>query len=1077
MLRFRSRITSRVVRNGLAAGLPVTAVALAVSMGACGTPSSPPATRAAEPVATQSAPSIVNGTYTIRTVAGNGVAGSGGDGGPATSAQLTQSYGVGADAVGNFYIADHHNSRVRKVDPAGIITNFAGTGSYGLSGDGGPATAAQIRQPWAVKADASGNVYILDFQANNVRKVAPNGVITTVAGSASGSAGSSGDGGPATAALLRQPTGLAVDGQGDIFILDSGNAAIRMVSTTGTISTIVGSMGRFAFADASLNTPSLINPSPSTLGGIVADSSVPGTSTIYFNDMNNFRVRKATRGGSAKFFATSTVAGTGVPGNSGDGGPATSATFTELQGLTLEPGGNLVLSDSSSERIRQVNLTTGIISALAGTGAGGFSGDGGPATEAAFNFPEDLATDACGRLLVMDRANLRVRRVDVFTIPQPSATPAIGSFALYAERSVSFANSDLVCAGDVGVHRTTLGSFGPQLTVQSYSDVPGNLIAPSVSIAANAVVGNVETNTIQNSGTVLGAVSSYPASMPPLPLALSPVSAGAAVTVATGTKVTLSPGIYGDANVSGSLVLAPGTYTFGNVTLAENAQLVANPGGTNVQLAGQLVTGSGAIVQGTTAGQLSISVAGGDASGGTPTAVSLGSQTQVTALSAAPRGTVTLGLGVTAVGAFAGFDVKVGQSCNIIFQSGLQPSSTSGTPLAGYTLPPSSAPIVGPVPGNMQIGLAVVLPVNDNAGLQTFIAQVTDPTNSMYRSYMSISTFAAMHGDSPTEYAKVAPWAAGFGLTATTYANNLLVDVQGTAAEIEQALSANLLLALRSDGTVFYEPDRLPTPSLPTAFDAIQLMDTYAEPQPAQTVPNPNPSNGPLFGSSDLRTAYLGPGSTCSTLTGAGQSIGIVAFDAFTQFGTLGLDGGVETDDIKNYEIQTNINGCQIPGAAPPCTPYPILRTVNAPPVFPLGASPGTAQPSGTNASVEAAIDVEMAIAMAPGAQIVNVEGQSIDSILSALATTPRLNQISDSWFARSSTSQVWLDEFAAQGQSFFEASGDAGEYVQTAESCTCPCTTPGSGATTTETLFACSGSECVSVCGPLPSAGVLMRH
>jgi len=357
----------------------------------------------------------VNGTCTIRTVAGTGAAGSAGDGGLATSAQFTQSFGTGADTIGDFYIGDQFNSRVRKVNSAGIISTFAGTGSFGLSGDGGPATSAQLRQAWAVKADASGNVFILDQVGNNVRKVAPSGIITTVAGSPTGVAGSTGDGGPATAALLNQPTGLALDTLGDLYIVDSGNAAIRMVDTSGVISTIVGAIGMPGFADATLNTPSRINPSSSTLAGIVVDSStaVGGSSaTIYFNDTNNFRVRKAFRGQSGKFFSTSTVAGSGVPGNSGDGGAATAATFTGLQGLTLDARGNVVLSDTSAQRIRLVNLTSGIISALAGTGAGGFSGDNGPASAASFNMPEDLSTDASGALIIMDRANIRVRRID-----------------------------------------------------------------------------------------------------------------------------------------------------------------------------------------------------------------------------------------------------------------------------------------------------------------------------------------------------------------------------------------------------------------------------------------------------------------------------------------------------------------------------------------------------------------------------------------------------------------------------------------------------------------------------------------
>jgi hypothetical protein len=357
----------------------------------------------------------VNGTCTIRTVLGTGAAGSGGDGGLATSAQFTQSFGTNADPSGNFFIADQFNSKVRKVSTTGLISTIAGTGTFGLSGDNGPATSAQLRQPWVVKADVFGNVFILDQVGNNVRKVAPNGVITTVVGSPTGVAGSSGDGGAASAALLNNPTGMALDTFGNLYIVDAGNAAIRMATPFGSISTIVGAIGQPGFADATTNTSSRINPSASTLTGIVVDSStqVNGASaTIYFNDTNNFRVRKAFRSQSSAFFATSTVAGTGVPGNGGDGGAATSATVTNLQGLTLDSRGNLVFSDAAAQRIRRVNLASGIISALAGTGAGGFSGDNGPASGAAFNMPEDLSFGIDGALFIMDRANVRVRRID-----------------------------------------------------------------------------------------------------------------------------------------------------------------------------------------------------------------------------------------------------------------------------------------------------------------------------------------------------------------------------------------------------------------------------------------------------------------------------------------------------------------------------------------------------------------------------------------------------------------------------------------------------------------------------------------
>jgi trimeric autotransporter adhesin len=175
----------------------------------------------------------------ITTFAGTGHPGNSGDGGPATSAQLFYSDWVATDGQGNIYIADGFYNRVRKVSPSGTITAFAGTGAGGFSGDGGPATAAWLREPWGMAADKHGNVYIADHGNYRVRKVSPGGTITTVAGN--GQPGFSGDGGPATSARLRGPDGVAVDGAGNLYISDGIlNGRVRKVSPGGTITTFIG---------------------------------------------------------------------------------------------------------------------------------------------------------------------------------------------------------------------------------------------------------------------------------------------------------------------------------------------------------------------------------------------------------------------------------------------------------------------------------------------------------------------------------------------------------------------------------------------------------------------------------------------------------------------------------------------------------------------------------------------------------------------------------------------------------------------------------------------------------------------
>jgi sugar lactone lactonase YvrE len=276
---------------------------------------------------------------TITTVAGNGTPGFSGDGGPATNARLAYPTGVAVDAAGNLYIADRLNSRVRKVSTSGTITTVAGDGSAGFSGDGGPATNAQLAGPYGVAVDAAGNLYIADFQNSRVRKVSTSGTITTVAGD--GSFGFSGDGGPATNAQLAGPNGVAVDAAGNLYIADINNHRVRKVSTSGTITT---------------------------------------------------------------------VAGNGTPGFSGDGGPATNARLRPPTGVAVDAAGNLYIADIFNQRVRKVS-TSGTITTVAGTGIYGFSGDGGPATNARLAYPSGVAVDAAGNLYIADQNNHRVRKV------------------------------------------------------------------------------------------------------------------------------------------------------------------------------------------------------------------------------------------------------------------------------------------------------------------------------------------------------------------------------------------------------------------------------------------------------------------------------------------------------------------------------------------------------------------------------------------------------------------------------------------------------------------------------------------
>jgi uncharacterized protein (TIGR03437 family) len=375
----------------------------------------------ADPCRAQAAPS-----YTINTFAGIGVSGYAGDGSQASNAQLANPFGIAVDSAGNIYIADQANNRIRKITPDGTINTVAGNGTAGYTGDKGSATNAELASPQGVAVDASGNIYISDTINNVVRKVS-GGTITTIAGNNSLGFGYSGDGGPAIGAQLFNPTGLAVDSSGNLYIADTNNSVIRRVGTDNNINTVAGNHAPGYLGDSGQATAAEID---SPTGVAVGSNGI-----LYIADTGNNRVRKVGLDGTI-----SSVAGSFIGAYGGDGGPAIKASLNRPRGVAVDAAGNLYIADAFNGRIRMVT-TNAAIATIAGNGGAGFSGDGGQATSAKLYFPSDVALDSSGNVYIVDNQNNRIRILTpVQQIPSIAAggvqsAGAFGAFSAVAPGS------------------------------------------------------------------------------------------------------------------------------------------------------------------------------------------------------------------------------------------------------------------------------------------------------------------------------------------------------------------------------------------------------------------------------------------------------------------------------------------------------------------------------------------------------------------------------------------------------------------------------------------------------------------
>ncbi len=374
---------------------------------------------------------VGNPTY-IFTGAGTGANSTSGDGGLAYLAAMQGPRAICTDTAGNIYFNDVMSNRIRKISVNGYINTVAGNGSTGNTGDGGQATAAPLNMSGGggVFVDKSGNILISNTTGQTIRKVnASTGIITTIAGIA-GTSGFSGDGGPASAALIFDPMGICEDTSGNIYFADAYNFRIRKIDAiTNHISTIIGYSSNGYTGDG--------GPGSAARVSIPRDVTADTYGNLYITDNGNNKIRKYVLSTGI----ITSIAGTGVAGSSGDGGQATAAQLNSPSRTIFDGANNLYVVDQSNNKIRQINLTTGIIKTVVGTGTSGFTGDGGPATSCTVSLPCGIAINKNGDLYISDANSHKVRVSPSYgnifiTLAGPTSVPIGTAITFTAHSSV-----------------------------------------------------------------------------------------------------------------------------------------------------------------------------------------------------------------------------------------------------------------------------------------------------------------------------------------------------------------------------------------------------------------------------------------------------------------------------------------------------------------------------------------------------------------------------------------------------------------------------------------------------------------
>jgi trimeric autotransporter adhesin len=394
----------------------------------------------------------------ITTFAGNGITTSiTGDGGPATAGSINGANGGAFDKSGNYYVCDNLGHRLRMVTPSGIISTVAGNGSSGYLGDGGPATAAKLRNPASVAIDSHDNLYINDLSNYVIRKVsASTGIISTFAGT--GVSGYNGDNIPATDAQLGGVQDISFDTAGNLYLVDQVNFRVRKINTSGIISTIAGSGGfsSLGTGDGGAATAATFN----FLSSVVVDKA----GNVFVSDLSAAKIRRISTSG-----IITTIAGNGIYTYSGDNIPATDAQFAPLR-FGFDRTENIVIGDKVNERVYRID-DAGIFHCIVGTGITGYGGDGGPATAATLNYPAGIVYDTCGNLYIAESTGRRVRKVAFNPLCWPISVRDVSATQVAVMIFPDPATTTLVIAGTEKIDKiAVLNIAGQMIMDESYTN-------------------------------------------------------------------------------------------------------------------------------------------------------------------------------------------------------------------------------------------------------------------------------------------------------------------------------------------------------------------------------------------------------------------------------------------------------------------------------------------------------------------------------------------------------------------------------------------------------------------------------